>query len=40
MCDVYDWENFCVSCPYADYCDTWEATMCPWLNPDADPWDI
>ena len=40
MCDIYDWDDPCSNCPNADYCDTWEAAVCPWLNLDADPWDI
>ena len=40
MCDIYDWDDPCPNCPNADYCDTWETAVCPWLNLDADPWDI
>jgi len=30
----------CQHCPYQDACDVWEASVCPMIDPDADPWDI
>ncbi len=35
-----DYNDPCIDCPDAEYCDPWDAAVCTILNPDADPWDI
>lgn len=35
-----DYNDPCINCPDAEYCDPWDAAVCTIINPDADPWDI